>query len=233
MHVINKNHDHGQDFEADLMSGLTEVAHDNRHKFDDSSIFAVNIMSGPGAGKTTLLDLTVAELKEEFNIAIIEGDMTTEIDANRMRAHGVPVVAITTGRACHLDSELVANGLKELDLKKHDLLLIENVGNLVCPAEFPLGEHLKVALISVAEGDDKPLKYPVMFYEADCVIITKIDLLNFLDVNLDDLISNIKQINPDIPIFTLSAQTGEGSDQWLDWIQNQTISHTNNKEINL
>ena len=154
--------------------------------------------------------------------------MTTELDAERLRAYGAPVAAITTGRACHLDAQLMTTGLEQLKitggLERFDLLLIENVGNLVCPAEFALGEHAKVALVAVTEGEDKPLKYPLLFHCADCVVVTKIDLLPYLKFNLDHLIKHIRQINPQAPIFVLSAETGEGLTLWLDWLRAQVTA---------
>jgi hydrogenase nickel incorporation protein HypB len=142
---------------------------------------------------------------------VIEGDMTTELDADRLRQYNVPVISINTGRSCHLDSQMVAGGIHTLkqqyDPQAIDLVLVENVGNLVCPAEFEVGEHAKVALLSVTEGEDKPLKYPVMFQEADCLLITKIDLAPYLDINLDDIANNVRQMNPDVTIFSVSAKT--------------------------
>ena len=149
--------------------------------------------------------------------------MTTELDADRLRRYGVPVVAINTGRACHLDAEMVSGGLRSLehshDPSTLDLILVENVGNLVCPAEFEVGEHAKVALLSLAEGEDKPLKYPIMFQEADCLLITKVDLAPHLDVSIDRIAANVRQMNPRVPIIPLSAKTGDGLGDWLDWVR--------------
>jgi hydrogenase nickel incorporation protein HypB len=182
-------------------------------------------MSSPGAGKTALLEKTLATLKDEFKIAVIEGDMTTELDADRLRQYDVPVIAINTGRSCHLDSKMVAGGIHQLEHQynptEFDLILVENVGNLVCPAEFEVGEHAKVALLSVTEGEDKPLKYPVMFREADCLLITKIDLAPHLDMDIDTIVANVRQINLDVTIIPVSAKTGDGLTDWFNWVKLQ------------
>jgi hydrogenase nickel incorporation protein HypB len=180
-------------------------------------------MSSPGAGKTVLLEKTLAALGSRLRMAVIEGDMTTELDADRLRRYDVPVFAINTGRSCHLDARMVAGGIhqleQELDPATLDLVLVENVGNLVCPAEFEVGEHAKVALLSVTEGEDKPLKYPIMFHAADCLLITKLDLAPYLEVDLTQLVANVRQINPEVTILPLSSRTGEGLEDWLAWVQ--------------
>jgi hydrogenase nickel incorporation protein HypB len=182
-------------------------------------------MSSPGAGKTVLLERTLATLAPELKMAVIEGDMTTQLDAERLRQYGPPVIAINTGRACHLDADMVAGGLRQLeqlaDPSLLDLVLVENVGNLVCPAEFEVGEHAKVALLSVTEGEDKPLKYPLMFHEADCLLITKLDLAPYLEVRLETILANVRQINTHAQIIPVSAKTGEGLPVWFDWIRQQ------------
>jgi hydrogenase nickel incorporation protein HypB len=197
----------------------------NRAHFDEWGITCFNIMSSPGAGKTALLEKTLATLKDEFKIAVIEGDMTTELDADRLRQYDVPVIAINTGRSCHLDSKMVAGGIHQLEHQynptEFDLILVENVGNLVCPAEFEVGEHAKVALLSVTEGEDKPLKYPVMFREADCLLITKIDLAPHLDMDIDTIVANVRQINLDVTIIPVSAKTGDGLTDWFNWVKLQ------------
>lgn len=218
-----------QTFDAALEINLLHVNQDganhNRQHFDNWGITCLNIMSSPGAGKTVLLEKTLAALQDKLKIAVIEGDMTTELDADRLRQYNVPVIAINTGRSCHLDSKMVAGGIHILEQQYNpqniDLVLVENVGNLVCPAEFEVGEHSKVALLSITEGEDKPLKYPVMFREANCLLITKIDLAPHLDIDIDRLIDNIRQINPKVTIISLSAKTGEGLQQWLNWIEKQ------------
>ena len=227
--MCNHNHDHrpqsaGADLNLDLMAGNNQTANLNRARFEAAGICCLNLMSSPGAGKTTLLEKTLAALHDRLHVAVLEGDMTTELDADRLRAYDVPVVAITTGRACHLDAEMVAQGLDQLDLEALDLIFIENVGNLICPAEYPLGEHANVVLVSVTEGEDKPLKYPVMFYEADCVVITKTDLTPYLKLDLARLVDNIRQIRPGVPIIAVSAESGQGMVDWLHWIQSQVMA---------
>ncbi len=214
--------------ELNLLHANQEGADHNRAHFDRWGITCLNIMSSPGAGKTVLLEKTLAALQDKLSIAVIEGDMTTELDAERLRQYNVPVISINTGRSCHLDSQMVAGGIHTLkqqyDPQAIDLVLVENVGNLVCPAEFEVGEHAKVALLSVTEGEDKPLKYPVMFQEADCLLITKIDLAPYLDINLDDIANNVRQMNPDVTIFSVSAKTEIGLDLWFDWLLTQVHS---------
>jgi hydrogenase nickel incorporation protein HypB len=218
-----------QTFDAALGINLLHVNQDgadhNRAHFDAWGITCLNLMSSPGSGKTALLERSLPILRKEFKIAIIEGDMTTELDADRLRQHDVPVIAINTGRSCHLDSKMVAGGIHRLQHDYNpadfDLVLVENVGNLVCPAEFEVGEHAKVALLSVTEGEDKPLKYPVMFQEADCLLITKLDLVPYLDVDVDRIIANVRQMNARATIIPVSAKTGEGMDAWHDWVRSQ------------
>lgn len=209
--------------ELNLLQANQDGADHNRAHFDQWGITCFNVMSSPGAGKTALLEATLAKLNDEYNIAVIEGDMTTELDADRLRRCGVPVIAINTGRSCHLDSKMVAGGIHQLaqetDPNTFDLVFVENVGNLVCPAEFEVGEHAKVALLSVTEGEDKPLKYPVMFREADCLLITKVDLAPYVDVDLAAIEANIRQINPNVCVIPLSAKTDEGMETWLNWLR--------------
>jgi len=221
-----------QTFEAglgiNLLHANQEGADHNRAHFDRWGITCLNLMSSPGAGKTAVLEKTLAALRPQMQVAVIEGDMTTELDADRLRQYGVPVIAINTGRSCHLDSKMVAGGLHRLEQEYNptafDLVLVENVGNLVCPAEFEVGEHAKVALLSVTEGEDKPLKYPIMFQEADCLLITKIDLVPYLDTDLDQIEANVRQINPDITILPLSAKTEAGLDAWYAWVKSQVTA---------
>jgi hydrogenase nickel incorporation protein HypB len=216
-----------QTFDAALGINLLHVnqegADRNRTHFDDWGITCLNLMSSPGSGKTALLERSLPTLCKEFKVAIIEGDMTTELDADRLRQYGVPVIAINTGRSCHLDSKMVAGGLHRLAHEYNptdfDLVLVENVGNLVCPAEFEVGEHAKVALLSITEGEDKPLKYPVMFQEADCLLITKMDLAPHLDVDIDLTVANIRQMNSHATIVPVSAKSGEGLETWFNWVR--------------
>jgi hydrogenase nickel incorporation protein HypB len=201
----------------------------NRAHFDEWGITCFNIMSSPGAGKTVLLEKTLAALHQNLKMAVIEGDMTTELDADRLRKCNVPVIAINTGRSCHLDSKMVAGGIHQLEHQYNpadfDLVFVENVGNLVCPAEFEVGEHAKVALLSITEGEDKPLKYPIMFREAHCLLVTKIDLAPHLDIDLSVIEHNIRQVNPAATIIFLSARTGEGFTPWLDWLKSKLHNH--------
>jgi hydrogenase nickel incorporation protein HypB len=218
-----------QTFDAALGINLLHAnqagADHNRAHFDEWGIACFNVMSSPGAGKTAILERTLAVLTNEYKIAVIEGDMTTELDADRLRKYNVPVIAINTGRSCHLDSKMVAGGIHtlahEYNPSEIDLVLVENVGNLVCPAEFEVGEHLKIALLSITEGEDKPLKYPVMFQEADCLLITKIDLAPYLEVDLNLIVANVRQMNPHVTIIAVSAKTGEGLEAWFDWVRSQ------------
>jgi hydrogenase nickel incorporation protein HypB len=211
-----------------LLAANHHQAEHNREHFDAWQVLCLNVMSSPGAGKTSLLEQTLTALSADLAMAVLEGDMTTQLDADRLEAVGVPVVPITTGRACHLDASMVSGGLKllqqRLDPASLDLLWVENVGNLVCPAEFEVGEHLKVALLSVTEGDDKPLKYPVMFREADCVLITKTDLLPYLPVDIARIEAHIRQVNPHCTVLRVSATSGEGLAAWHSWIRQQVSS---------
>ena len=206
-----------------LLAANQHQAEHNQEHFNAWNLLCINVMSSPGAGKTSLLEQTLTALSTTKHMAVLEGDMTTQLDAERLEAVGVPVVPITTGRACHLDAAMVSGGLKllkeRLDPESLDVLWVENVGNLVCPAEFEVGEHRKVALLSVTEGDDKPLKYPVMFREANCVLITKIDLLPYLPVDIERIEANIKAVNPTCTVLRVSASSGEGLDAWHQWVE--------------
>ena len=211
--------------EMNLLHANQQGAQVNRDRFDRWHITCLNLMSSPGSGKTQLLEKTLRQLQPDLRMAVIEGDMTTQLDANRLRECGVPVIAINTGRACHLDSKMVAGGLHQLEHEQQpdelDLVFVENVGNLVCPAEFEVGEHAKVALLSITEGEDKPLKYPIMFREADCLLITKIDLAPYLDVDIDTIVANVRQLNSQVTIIPVSAKSGEGLDAWYSWVRQQ------------
>ena len=208
-----------------LLAANDQQARHNRQQFDDWGLFCINVMSSPGAGKTVLLEQALRALQGQQAMAVLEGDMTTQLDAQRLTGLGGPVIPITTGRACHLDAAMVSTGLQLLqqqcDPASLDLLWVENVGNLVCPAEFAVGEHCKLALLSVTEGDDKPLKYPVMFREADCVLITKVDLLPHVPADPGRMGRHIRQINPRCGVFPVSALTGAGLGDWLAWLGQQ------------
>uniref|UniRef100_A0A7C2V5H7 Hydrogenase accessory protein HypB n=1 Tax=Hydrogenobacter sp. TaxID=2152829 RepID=A0A7C2V5H7_9AQUI len=193
-------------------------AEENRRHFEEHGVFAINLMSSPGAGKTSLLERTI-ELMKDLRIGVIEGDLETDRDAQRIRAKGAPAVQISTGSACHLDAFMVHKGIHDLPLEELDLVFIENVGNLVCPASYDVGAHMNVVLLSVVEGDDKPEKYPVMFKGAQLMVITKIDLLPFVDFNIERAINSARKVNPHMDIIRLSAKTGEGMEDWLDYIR--------------
>ena len=194
----------------------------NRAHFDAHGVLAVNLMSAPGSGKTLLLEATVRTLREQLPCAVIEGDLETDNDAVRIRRHGVPAIQITTGSACHLDAHMVHDALHELELDALSLVFIENVGNLVCPASFALGAHRDVVLVSVTEGDDKPAKYPVMFRQADLVLVTKGDLLGVVDdFDTAKIERQLRELGNPAPVLTLSARTGAGLPGWLDWLREE------------
>jgi len=203
-----------------LLSENDRQALHNREHFNKHGVLAINLMSSPGSGKTALLEATIEALANEFKIAVIEGDLETENDAERIRSKGVPAIQITTGSACHLDAHMVHDALHNLDLSALDIVFIENVGNLVCPASFDLGHHRNVTLLSVTEGDDKPAKYPVMFRASSLMLISKSDLLEYLDdFKPDKAERHLRELANDAPSVTLSAKNGDGLSQWLDWIR--------------
>jgi hydrogenase nickel incorporation protein HypB len=204
---------------TDILGANERVAEENRRLFKESGVFVINVMSSPGAGKTTLLEKTLAALKDEMKIGVIEGDVATTADAERIEKMGVPVVQINTGSMCHLDGSMVKSALDEFDLSALDLLIVENVGNLVCPAEFNVGEDCKVMLLSVAEGDDKPLKYPLMFHESSALVINKTDLIPYTNFDIEKAKRDSLSINPRLKIFPLSCRTGEGLDGWYGWLK--------------
>jgi len=205
-----------------LLHENDHVAGHNREHLNSQRTYCINLMSSPGAGKTSLLEATIGLLAKEFSIAVIEGDLETENDAQRIRAHGVPAIQITTGNACHLDAHMVHDALHQLDLNGIDILFIENVGNLVCPASFDLGQHRNVTLLSVPEGDDKPAKYPVMFRASDAVLVTKIDLLPILDdFDTDRVALHVQNLANDAPLLHLSVKQENGLDAWVQWLRNE------------
>ena len=201
--------------ERDILARNDGYAAENRRRFDEQGIFALNLVSSPGSGKTSLLCRTIEALKGQLSIAVIEGDQQTSRDAERIRATGVAALQINTGKGCHLDAHMVGHALHELAPAEDSLLLIENVGNLVCPAAFDLGEACKVVILSVTEGEDKPLKYPNMFHAASLMLLNKVDLLPHLSFDSDLAIAYARQINPALQVIPLSATTGEGCEQWL------------------
>lgn len=203
-----------------LLADNDRQAAGNRAHFDARGVLVVNLMSSPGAGKTALLESTIQILGDELRIAVIEGDLETENDAERIRRHGVPAIQIATGSACHLDADMVHASLHQLDLDAVDLLFIENVGNLVCPASFDLGQHRNVTLLSIPEGDDKPAKYPVIFRAADLVLLTKHDLAPLMpEFRVDRATGAVRALASTAPVLCLSTKTGEGLDDWCDWLK--------------
>lgn len=228
-HSHDHDHDHSHDhthhsrastvlLEQDVLAKNAALSARNRAWFAGREILVLNLVSGPGAGKTTLLERTVRDLRHKQTFFVIEGDQATTNDSLRIKAAGAPVVQINTGSGCHLDADMVAHGLAELKPSFGSVLLIENVGNLVCPAMFDLGESAKVAILSVTEGDDKPIKYPHTFQAASLLLINKIDLLPYVDFELGRCQAYARQVHPAIEIMTLSATTGEGLETWFDWI---------------
>jgi hydrogenase nickel incorporation protein HypB len=208
---------------GDIIAENQELALHNHQHFNESGCFAVNLSSAPGAGKTSLLEKSLPFLSKESSCAVIEGDMIGELDAERLRKHGVEVFQINTGKACHLDAQMVARLLHIKNMRNVDFLFIENVGNLVCPARFPLGEHKRVVLLSVSEGDDKPLKYPAILQHADVVLLTKCDLLPYVDFDLPLAIDRIHKLNPGATCIAVSAKNGRGIEDWLHWLREEEI----------
>lgn len=208
-----------------ILDANDQMANKNRQVLDKEGVLAINIMSSPGAGKTSLILQTIARLKDRVRIAVIEGDIASTIDADRIGKEEVSVVQINTGGACHLDANMVSNALDSLSLEDTDLLLIENVGNLVCPAEFKTGAHKRMMLLSVPEGDDKPYKYPLMFTESEVIVINKIDLLPLLDFDITAFRQAVTGLNPDVKIFQVSCKTGEGIEEWISWLESELRGH--------
>jgi len=224
-HYHSHDHDHSNSkvvqLEQDVLGKNNLLAERNRGYFEAKHIFALNLVSSPGSGKTTLLEKTIAALKNEINFYVIEGDQQTLNDANRIQATGAPVIQINTGNGCHLDADMVNKAVKQLEVADNSLLIIENVGNLVCPAMFDLGENKRVVVISVTEGEDKPLKYPGMFHSSDICIINKTDLLPYVDFNVEKVREYALQVNHHLQFFELSATTGEGMTTWFEWLKKQ------------
>jgi hydrogenase nickel incorporation protein HypB len=209
--------------ERKILEKNDQVAEKNRDDFTTNNVFTINIVSSPGSGKTSILERTIQRLKEKLTISVIEGDVQTDNDARRISALGIPAVQIVTHGGCHLEARLVRDAIENVDLRKTQLLVIENVGNLVCPANYDLGEAHKIVVVSTTEGDDKPVKYPNMFRNSSVLIINKIDLLPYLNCNVDELKKNALQINPSLKIFETSCTTGDGIDEWCTWLESQVI----------
>ena len=205
--------------ERDILEKNDAIAAENRHDLQATKTLALNLVSSPGSGKTALLVETLKRIGDKYPVAVIEGDQETTADADRIRATGVPAIQINTGKGCHLDADMVRTAMSRLGTPANGVLFIENVGNLVCPAGFDLGETHKVVIVSVTEGEDKPLKYSGMFAASALMVVTKTDLLPHLDFDVDRLIDNAQRINPTIGVLKLSAKTGEGMDRWLHWLE--------------
>jgi hydrogenase nickel incorporation protein HypB len=200
------------------------IADHNRNLLKSHHIFTINLVSSPGSGKTSIVEKTIESCEKEICIAVIEGDVQTDLDAKRIDSLGVPVVQIVTQGACHLEANLVRDSLSKLDISNVELMIIENVGNLVCPSGYDLGEDLKVVIVSTTEGDDKPLKYPAMFRNASVLIINKIDLIPHLNCSIDELVKNALSINPGLKIFKTSCTSGEGIDNWCNWLKSNIFN---------
>lgn len=207
------------DVKGDILSANDMLAEGLRSRFEQAKVFVMNIMSSPGAGKTSVILRIIQALADRVRIGVIEGDIASDVDARKIEAAKVDVVQINTAGACHLDANMILGATNALGLDGKGLLIIENVGNLVCPAEFKLGEHVKVMILSVAEGHDKPLKYPLMFTESDALLVNKVDLLPYTDFDMDELRKTVIAMNPKIRIFPVSAKTGEGMDRFVGWLE--------------
>ncbi len=205
----------------DILSANSQLAAKIRQQLDDAGVLGINVMASPGAGKTSTLLATYAYVKDDLRIGMVDGDLSTSIDADKALAAGIPAVQINTGQTCHLDAVMLTEALPQLPLADLDLLVVENVGNLVCPAGFELGTHLNVLVASVPEGDDKPYKYPPMYRGVDALIINKIDLLPYIDFDMDYFRKGVEILNPGLVTFTISCTTGEGVPAWGDWLKEQ------------
>ena len=229
-HDENEKHHHHHHLphkitiEQDILLENKLMAERNRGFFEAKNAYALNLMSSPGSGKTCLLEKTILELKDKMDFFVIEGDQQTMNDAERIKATGAPVVQVNTGSGCHLDSEMVNRALKELNIKENSMVMIENVGNLVCPSLFDLGESCRVVIMSITEGEDKPIKYPTMFQSADVCIFTKLDLLPHLDYDLEKAKEYALQVNHHLKFFELSSKSGQGMDDWFNWLIEKKIN---------
>ncbi len=223
-HSHNHNHSHSYkqrviEVEQDVLQNNQVLAARNRGYFEAKNIFTVNLVSSPGSGKTSILEKTLTDLKNDIPFYVIEGDQQTLNDANRIDALNIPVVQINTGKGCHLESDMVYDAVKKLEIKNDSILMIENVGNLVCPSMFDLGENKRVVIIRTREGEDKPTKYPDMFHTADICIINKIDLLPYVNIDMEKLKNYALQVNPNLQFFEVSATKGDGMDKWYKWLK--------------
>jgi len=208
----------------DILGANELIAHQNRQIFDRYGVYVINLMASPGAGKTSLLERTLEGLGEELRMGVITGDVATHLDAERLKRYGVPVLQINTDGECHLEARMIRRALDDFDLQGLDVLFIENVGNLICPAEFVLGADSRVMILSTPEGDDKPEKYPLMFRQSRVLVINKIDLLGMVDFDLERAKARALSINPELTILPLSCRTGEGLEAWFDWLRGEIAS---------
>jgi hydrogenase nickel incorporation protein HypB len=208
-----------------ILSANDRLAEENRFHLENAGVYAINLMASPGAGKTSLIEHTVKRLINSLSLAVVDGDIASNIDAERAAAAGAVAVQINTGGECHLDAVMFQGALRQLDLAEFDLLLVENVGNLVCPASFQLGTHQNVLIASIPEGDDKPYKYPTMYRGVDALVINKIDLLPYIDFNMEYFQRGVELLNPGLVTFPLSCQTGEGLEAWITWLQERVTTY--------
>ena len=209
------------DLKQPILQKNDAIASELRERFAENHVFVLDLLASPGSGKTSTILATIDALRDEFNIAVIEGDIASSVDAEKIKAQGIAAVQINTGGACHLESAMIKRAVDVLDLERLDLIIVENVGNLVCPTDFDLGENAKVMILSVPEGDDKPLKYPLIFTVCDALIINKIDVLPYFDFDMEKVVEYAHMRNPKLKIFPLSAKTGEGVDAWCNWLREQ------------
>jgi len=210
-----------------ILEANDRIAMENRTLFDEKDLVVFNLMSSPGAGKTSLLEKTIDALKNEIKMAVIEGDIQSSQDAERIAQRGIPVVQINTGGACHIDGNMIRDTFKEFNFDDLDLLVVENVGNLVCPAEFNVGENFKAMILSLPEGEDKPSKYPLMFHESEVLLINKIDLAPYLDCSVENMKKEALKVNPRLTVFEISCKTGEGLEAWYSWLKEAVKSGNN------
>lgn len=209
------------DIKQPILDKNDELAKKNRELFAQHNVFVLDLLASPGSGKTSTILATIDALRDEFNIAVIEGDIASSVDAEKIKAQGIAAVQINTGGACHLESDMIRRAVDVLDLERLDLIIVENVGNLVCPTDFDLGENMKVMILSVPEGDDKPLKYPGVFQASEAVILNKVDTMPVFDFDRDAFYSSVEQLNPNAPIFPIAATKGDGVEVWAEWLAEQ------------
>ena len=209
------------DIKQPILDKNDELAKRNRDLFAEHNVFVLDLLASPGSGKTSTILATIDALRDEFNIAVIEGDIASSVDAEKIKAQGIAAVQINTGGACHLESDMIKRAVDVLDLERLDLIIVENVGNLVCPTDFDLGENMKVMILSVPEGDDKPLKYPGVFQASEAIVLNKVDTMPVFDFDRDAFYQSVRQLNPQAPIFPIAATKGEGVAEWAEWLAEQ------------